>query len=99
MISKLLHVERNVYSGQCKGALLRVQIGYTAIFLFPRALIGWSGSHLGIFSPIKRNGKYLRKGFYIKLWLAPDVAYSRLPKWYTSIAKKLRFSNDKEKYN
>lgn len=89
---KLIHIQRNVMSGQCKGALLRIQVRYTAIFVCAGLIRGWAGSHLGIFTPRKTKDGYKCTGFYFRPWLAPDVAVSQLPKWYLRIARSLSFS-------
>jgi hypothetical protein len=83
---KLFSLQRNVMSGQCKGALLRLQVCYTAIFLFPGLIRGWAGSHIGLFTPRKTDTGYTCTGFYFRPWLAPDVPVCQLPKWYRLMA-------------
>lgn len=79
---KLFTVQKDVMSGQCKGALLRLQVRYTAYFLFPGLIPGWVGSQIGLFTPVKKGDEYTCRGFYFHPWLAKDVAISQLPKWY-----------------
>lgn len=87
---KLFTIQRNVMSGQCKRALLRLQIRYTAIFflcMFP----GWAGSQIGLFVPRKKadGSGYSCTGFYFAPWFAPDIAVCRLPRWYQRIVRML----------
>lgn len=91
MISKLIVMHKDVMSGQCKGAVLRLQIRYTAIFLFPSLIRGWAGSHIGIFTPRKTESGYSCTGFYFRPWLAPDVTVCELPKWYLACARACSF--------
>lgn len=85
-------IQRNVLSGQCKGALLRVQVRYTAFFLLPGAIRGWAGSQIGLFTPRRVNADgYACVGFYFRPWLAPDAAVSRLPRWYVRTMRALSF--------
>lgn len=89
---KLFGIQRNVLSGQCKGALLRVQVRYTAFFLLPGLIRGWAGSQIGLFTPRRMSPDgWACVGFYFRPWLAPDVAVSRLPKWYVRTARALSF--------
>lgn len=88
---KLFCLQRNVMSGQCKGALLRFQVRHTALFVLPGLIPGWAGSQVGLFTPRKTPAGYRCTGFYASLWLAPDVAVSRLPKWYRVMTRCLRF--------
>ena len=78
----MIRIHRDVVSGQCKGALLRIQVRYTAIVLFPGLIRGWTGSQIGMFAPRTTRGGYQCTRFYVHPWLAPDVPVSRLPKWY-----------------
>lgn len=89
---KLFSIQRNVMSGQCKGALLRFQVRHTALVLFPGLIRGWAGSQIGLFTPrrVSADG-YACTGFYFRPWLAPDVAVSRLPRWYVRTARALSF--------
>jgi hypothetical protein len=89
---KIVHIHRNVMSGQCKGSLLRLQIRHTAIFFFPW-FRGWSGSHIGLFVPRKVNGYYRCTGFRFRPWFASDIAVNRLPNWYVKTMNFLTFSN------
>ena len=91
---KLFRIHRNVMSGQCKGSPLRIQIRYTAIFLLPGLIRGWSGSHIGLFTPRKTETGYSCTGFWFRPWLAPDVAVSRLPAWYRLAMRSLSFRFD-----
>jgi hypothetical protein len=88
---KLFSIQRNVMCGQCKGALLRLQVGYTAIFLLPGLIPGWAGSQIGLFTPRKTVEGYARTGFWFRPWLAPDVSVSRLPSWYRTATRCLSF--------
>lgn len=85
----LIHVQRNVMSGQCKGALLRFQVRHTAVFFFQGWVRGWAGSQVGLFTPRKTKDGYRCTGFYFRPWLAPDIAVCRLPRWYVRLANAL----------
>ena len=88
---KLFNIQRDVMSGQCKGALLRLQVRYTAVFLLPGLVPGWAGSQIGLFTPRKTAEGYSCTGFWFRPWLAPDVAVSRLPRWYRALTGRLSF--------
>lgn len=96
MSNFIFAIQRDVMSGQCKGALLRVQVRYTAIFIFPRLVRGWVGSQIGLFTPRKTSKGYVCTGFYFQPWLAPDVAVCILPKWYRICMDALSFRLDGE---
>jgi len=87
-------IQRNVMSGQCKTCLLRLQVRYTAFFLFPGLFRGWAGSQFGLFTPRKTSGGYVCTGFYFQPWLAPDIAVCRLPKWYLKTVRFFSYRND-----
>ena len=87
-IPYLIGFQSGVMSGGCKGALLRIQFRYTAVFLFPMLIRGWNGSQIGLFSPAKTSDDYRCTGFYFEPWLAPDIAAIQLPRWYV---KAMRF--------
>ncbi len=89
---KLLSIQRNVMSGQCKGALLRFQIRYTAFFVFPNLIPGWCGSQVGLFTHKKQKEGYSCTGFYFKPWLAKDIAVCQLPRWYRKLTNCVSFS-------
>ena len=91
---RVFSIHRNVMCGQCKGALLRLQVGYTAIFLFPGLLPGWAGSRVGLFTPRKVGKGFACLGFYFLPWLAPDVATCLLPKWYRWATRAVSFRLD-----
>lgn len=91
---RIFHIQRDVMSGQCKGAPIRIQFRYTAIFLFPGLIRGWAGSQLGLFVPKKTPSGYSLRGFYFRPWLAPDIAVCRLPRWYVAIANAFSFRTD-----
>lgn len=88
---KLFSLQRDVMSGQCKGALLRLQVRYTAIFFLPGLIRGWAGSQIGLFTPKKTDKGYACTGFYFSPWLAPDIAVCRLPRWYLFLARAFSF--------
>lgn len=88
---KLFSMQRDVMSGQCKGALLRLQVRYTAVFLFPGLIRSWAGSQIGIFTPRKTESGYRCTGFYFHPWLAPDIAVCRLPRWYRALTRAISF--------
>jgi len=88
---KLFSIQRDVMSGQCKGALLRLQVRYTAVFLLPGLVPGWAGSQIGLLTPRKTAEGYSCTGFWFRPWLAPDVAVSRLPRWYRALTGRLSF--------
>ena len=88
---KLFSIQRDVISGQCKGALLRLQVRYTAVFLLPGLIPGWAGSRIGLFTPRKTADGYACTGFWFRPWLAPDVPISRLPRWYRTATRRLSF--------
>jgi hypothetical protein len=84
-------VQRNVMSGQCKGALARIQVRHTALFIGAGWIPGWAGSQVGIFTPRKTNRGYICTGFYFHPWLAPDIAVRQLPRWYRAVARAISF--------
>jgi hypothetical protein len=90
---KLIEIHRNVISGQCFGALIRIQVGYSAIFLgcgfLPK---DWSGLQWGIFAPMKTESGYVRKGFYGSLLpgIAGPPAFA-WPRWYHKLWLGARF--------
>lgn len=91
----LFTIQRDVMSGQCKGALLRIQFRYTAVFLFPGLIPGWVGSQIGLFVPKKATtGGYSCTGFYFQPWLARDISVGRLPTWYRRLAGAVSFRTD-----
>lgn len=90
----LFSIQRNVMSGQCKGALLRLQIRYTAIFFFPGWIGGWAGSRIGLFTPRKKPDGYVCTGFYFQPWLSPDKAICDLPRWYVKTMQFISFRSD-----
>ena len=87
----LFKIQRDVMSGQCKGALARIQVRYTALFIGTGWIRGWAGSQIGLFTPRKTENGYRCIGFYFHLWLAPDIAVCRLPKWYLAVTRVLSF--------
>lgn len=91
---KLFSIHRNVMSGQCKGALLRIQVRYTAIFILPGCIRGWAGGHIGFFTPRKTSTGYVCTGFYFQPWLSPDVAVRSLPQWYVKALRFISFRSD-----
>lgn len=91
---KLFAIHHNVMSGQCKGALLRLQVRYTAIFFLPGLIRGWAGSQVGFFTPRKTKNGYTCTGFYFRPWLAPDIAVVRLPRWYRLLTRAVSFRFD-----
>lgn len=90
---KLINVQKNVYCGQCKNTVLRIQIGYVAIYFLVGFIPGWVGTQIGIFSPRKVNGEYRRTGFYLRPWFAPDKPIHKLPTWYLKLTKWFSFGN------
>lgn len=87
-------IQTNVMSGQCKGALLRIQIRYTAIFLLPGWIGSWCGGHIGLFTPRKTPDGYICTGFYFQPWLSPDKAIIDLPQWYVKSLRAISFRSD-----
>jgi hypothetical protein len=93
-IPYLVGIQFNVMDGQCKNSLLRVQVRYTAIFLFPGLLRGWCGTHVGLFAPKHNPEKgYRCTGFEFSPWLAPDIAVANLPRFYVKITRAISFRN------
>ena len=93
---KLITIHKNVESGQCKGALCRIQIMTTAIFLFAGMRLwfksGFAGSQIGVFAPNGyKNNRYKFTKFYFRPWFAPDVPVSQLPSWYKKTMKIISF--------
>lgn len=88
---KLFAIDKNVISGQCKGALLRMQFRYTAIFFCVGLIPGWVGSQVGFFTPTKTKDGYICTEFYFKPWLAKDIAVCKLPKWYRAVTRAISF--------
>ena len=91
---KILRIQKDVMSGGCHAALLRLQIRHTAIFFFCNLANGWNGSQIGLFTPKKINDKYRCLGFEFSPWLAPDLPYCKLPRWYTRTMKAISFRFD-----
>ena len=54
----LFKIQRDVMSGQCKGALARIQVRYTALFIGTGWIRGWAGSQIGLFTPRKTENGY-----------------------------------------
>ena len=88
-----MKIMRNVISGQCKDSLIRIQFGYTAIFLgqgwLPK---GWSGLQFGFFAPA-HNPKvgYRRIAFYGCFLPGMPGAIMQWPRWYRLLEKQMRF--------
>jgi len=93
-MKNLFLIHKNVMSGQCKNALFRIQIRYTALFLFPGWIPGWAGSQIGLFTPRKTSTGYKCTGFYFQPWLAPDIAVIQLPKWYVKMLRAISFRSE-----
>lgn len=91
----MIAIQRNVMSGQCKGALLRIQIRYTAIFMGAGWIGSWAGSQIGFFTPKKTDNGYTCTGFHFEPWLAPDVPVCGLPRWYRSTMRAITFRTGK----
>lgn len=87
----MISIHRNVMSGQCKNALVRIQVRHTAVFLLAGCLPGWAGSQVGLFTPRKTDYGYSCTGFYFSPWLAPDKAVAQLPQWYIKTMNALSF--------
>ena len=86
---RLLRVVRNVHSGQNKGCLLRVQVGYTAVHLFD--LGGqWQGPSFGFMAPAEISGPE-RLGFYGALLPGLGGAVAQWPRWYRALWNATRF--------
>jgi hypothetical protein len=88
-----MKIMRNVISGQCKSSFIRIQIGYTAIFLGDNWLPkGWSGLQLGLCAPA-HNPKigYKRIAFYASLLPGMPGAVVQWPKWYRWLNNQMRF--------
>lgn len=93
---KLFKLDRDVYGGQCKNTLMRIQYKYNSlsigIGLIPR---GWVGTRIGIFTPIKKEGNpdYVCKGFYFYPHLYPDVSVGKMAKWYRKLTNLISYRN------
>jgi len=87
----IFEIQRDVMSGQCKGALARIQVRYTALFIGTGWIRGWAGSQIGLFTPRKTESGYRCTGFYFQPWLAPDIAVCRLPRWYRAVTRAISF--------
>jgi hypothetical protein len=88
-----MKIHKNVISGQCKGSLMRIQIGYTAIFIGTNWLpIGWSGLQFGIFAP-DHNSKigYRRIAFYGSFLPGLPGSVGQWPKWYKWLNRQMSF--------
>lgn len=88
----IFKIQKNVVSGQCKGALARIQIRYTALIIGSGWMRGWVGTRIGIFSPRKTEDGYRCTSFYFHPWFAPDITVNQLPKWYRTITRMISFS-------
>ena len=89
---KLISIDKNVESGQCKGALLRIQFRTNAVFILAETFQGFAGSKIGLFAPNGyKNGKYKFSRFYFHPWFAPDIAVCMLPKWYRKLMNGFSF--------
>jgi hypothetical protein len=81
---KFIKIDKNVISGQCYNAWVRIQIRYTAIFigvgLIPN---GWQGLQFGIFAPAHspKHG-YCLKAFYADFLPAIPGPVTQWPNWY-----------------
>lgn len=86
---KLFEIQRNVESGQCKNALMRVQIGYTAIFLGVGLIKkGWSGLQFGFLAPAHNPLLgYKRIKFYARLLPGLSGCVGDWPSWYSKLKK------------
>lgn len=88
-----MEIMKNVISGQCKNNFLRIQIGYTAIFIgrgwMPK---GWSGFQVGIFAP-SHNPKigYKRIAFYGSFLSGLSGPVAQWPVWYRWLHKQMSF--------
>lgn len=88
-----MKVRKNVISGQCYGALVCIQVRYTAIFMgqdwIPK---GWQGLKFGVFAPA-HNPKigYRCVAFYGSLLPAMPDSFYLWPKWYKWIYRQMKF--------
>ena len=87
----MIEIDRNVMCGQCKNALLRVQIRHTAVFFGAGWIDGWAGSQIGFFTPRKTEEGYSCTGFYFLPWLYPDIAVCQAPTWYRKTMRAISF--------
>ena len=87
----LFKIQRNVVAGQCKGAIVRIQMRYTALVIGSGWIRGWAGTRIGFFSPRKTDDGYRCTGFYFFPWLAPDIAVCQLPRWYLATTRAISF--------
>jgi len=90
----LFKIHRNVMSGQCKGALVRIQVRYTALFIGSGWIPGRFGFQLGLFTP-KRNEDYADDYRCTGFWFSPggfkDKSIHALPNWQRWICQNLSF--------
>lgn len=91
-MNAFIHIHRNVMSGQCKGALLRLQVRHTAVFLFPKLWPKRFGFQLGLFTPYKTVNGYRCFGFYFFFGGFRDIAVSSLPRWQQFVIRRIGFS-------
>ena len=86
---RLVHIVKNVHSGQNKGCLLRIQVLHTAFHLFD---IGgsWQGPKWGFMAPAEVSGPE-RLGFYGSLLPELPSAVSQWPAWYRVIWRATSF--------
>lgn len=86
---KICTIYRNTHSGQNKGTLLRIQVGYTAIHL---GHLGgnWQGPSWGIWAPSEYSGP-ARMGFYGSFLPALGTAVAQWPGWYRRLWRATSF--------
>jgi len=92
-MKQLIHIDRNVISGQCKGALLRVQVRYTAIFFGVGFIPSWYGMQVGLFAPrhSPMNGYSCTK-FYGSFMMGKDIPIIQKPRIIRWLNRALRFN-------
>ena len=88
----LYEIHKKVISGQCYGALLRIQVRYTAIFIGTNLLPkGWQGLQMGVFAPAHNPNKgYKCVKFYISLLPALPGPVVNWPNWYKVFHKQMQ---------
>ena len=94
-LRKSFAVQRNVMSGQCVNALVRIQYKYDCLFIGTGWCKGYSGTRIGLFAPRKLSPDkgYTCDGFYFYPWFAKHVAVSQLNPTYVKIMNMLSFDN------
>tara|TARA_Y100001951_G_C11061377_1_gene141039 strand:+ start:68 stop:358 length:291 start_codon:yes stop_codon:yes gene_type:complete len=89
-----MKIDRNVISGQCQGAWLRVQIKTNAYFLGEDRLPKFfrQGFNVGFFAPSVADGS-INRNFWFSL-PSPHGGQRRWPRWFAIVWRLFSFRFD-----